>query len=324
MRDDLQALVVFARLVEAGSFTAAARALGTTTSHISKRIARLEEELGVRLVERTTRSVAVTEAGRALYEQSTRILGELDGVRRSVAQLGTAPRGFLRVLVDEALADRAVAPLMPALLAQNAGLRLDLVSGTVDGAALVALGFDAAVRIGAAPDDSSMLSRRVGSVDTVVCAAPRYLEAEGAPATLDALARYDCLHLGGRALADEWTLQGAAGPVAVPVRARAQLGSIATLREAAVAGLGLIHVPRIAVADELRDGRLQPVLDEHARRGLPVQTLQPAGRQRAPKAAAFVELLARELPERLRRAVANSSTAATWPATRESRGTIAR
>jgi DNA-binding transcriptional LysR family regulator len=268
MRDDLQSLVIFVRTVEAGSFTAAARTLGTTTSSISKRIARLEADVGVRLIERTTRRIAVTEPGRVLYAEAVRAIRGLDDARRSVAALGASPRGLLRVLVDDALSDRAIAPLVPLLLREHPELRLDLVVGSAAGADLVADGFDVSVTLGGEHKDSSQLVRRVGSVDRVICAAPSWLGRERA--TLDAL-----------------------------TKSRAQLSTTAALREAAVAGLGLIRFPRIAVADELRDGRLREVLHEHAQRNVPVQTLQPGGAHRSPKAAAFVELLARELPARL-------------------------
>ncbi|HEY1585594.1 MAG TPA: LysR family transcriptional regulator, partial [Polyangia bacterium] len=265
MRDDLQSLVVFVRAVDAGSFTAGARALGTTTSSVSKRIARLEADVGVRLIERTTRRIAVTEAGRLLYAEAVRAVRGLDDARRRVSALGTSTQGLLRVIVDDALADRAIAPLLPSLLRAHPALRLELVVGDAAGADLVADGFDVAVALGGEHKDSSQLVRRVGSVDTVICAAPSWLGRERA--TLEMLAQ-----------------------------SRAQLSTIAALREAAVAGLGLIRVPRIAVADELRDGRLREVLSEHAQHNVPVQTLQPGGRHRAPKAVAFVELLARELP----------------------------
>jgi DNA-binding transcriptional LysR family regulator len=268
MRDDLQSLVIFVRAVDAGSFTAAARALGTTTSNVSKRIARLEADVGVRLIERTTRRIAVTELGRALYAEAVRAVRGLDEARRSVAALGASPHGLLRVLVEEALADRAIAPLVPSLLREHPDLRIELVVGNASGANLVADGFDVAVALGGEHKDSSQLVRRVGSVDRVIVAAPSWLARE--PATLEALAQ-----------------------------ARAQLSTTSALREAAVAGLGPIRVPRVAVADELRDGRLREVLLEHAQHNVPVQTLQPGGRHRAPKAAAFVELLARELPARL-------------------------
>jgi DNA-binding transcriptional LysR family regulator len=268
MRDDLQSLVIFVRAVDAGSFTAAAHALGTTTSSISKRIARLEADVGVRLIERTTRRIAVTEPGRLLYAQAVRAIRALDEARRSVSALGTSPQGLLRVIVDDALADRAIAPLVPALLRAHPELRVELVVGDAATVDLVADGFDVAVTLGGERKDSSQLVRRVGSVDRVICAAPSWLGRE--PATLEML-----------------------------TQSRAELSTIAALREAAVAGLGLIRVARIAVADELRDGRLQEVLPEHAQRNVPVQTLQPGGRLRAPKTAAFVTLLARELPARL-------------------------
>ena len=268
MRDDLQSLVMFVRVVDAGSFTAAARSLGTTTSSISKRIARLEADVGVRLLERTTRRVAVTELGRALYVEAVRAIRGLDEARRSISELGTSPRGLLRVLVEDALSDRAIAPLVPSLLRQHPDLRLELRVGNAAGVDLVADGVDVAVALGGEHKDSSQLVRRVGSVDRVIVAAPSWLGRERP--TLEALAQ-----------------------------SRAQLSTIAALREAAVAGIGLIQVPRIAVAEELADGRLREVLGEHAQRNVPVQTLQPGGRHRAPKAVAFVELLARELPARL-------------------------
>jgi DNA-binding transcriptional LysR family regulator len=141
----------------------------------------------------------------------------------------------------------------------------------------------------------------------VICASPSYLAAAGAPATLDELAGHECVHLRGRTLSEEWTLRAGSRPLVVPMRARAHMSSVAAVREAALAGLGLVHLPRVAVAAELDERRLFPVLEDFAWRDLPVQTLLPAGRQRVLKATAFVELLTRELPARLRTPAANSN-----------------
>jgi DNA-binding transcriptional LysR family regulator len=298
--DGLQSMTVFVQVVEARSFTAAARALDTTTSAVSKRVARLEERLGVRLLERTTRALAPTEAGLAFYERCAHILHDVEDAELAVTQLGSTPRGTLRVSALGDLGDSHLGSLLPELLAQYEDLRVevDLADGPVN---LVEEGYDIAIRAfpaGAVPD-SSLIVRRIGTAHAVLCGAPSYFERRGVPQTLDDLADHDCLHYTAIPLALEWTFQTVEGPRTIPVRSRVHMNSSSGLRMAAVGGAGLFRTAHHVVGDALRTGALRSVLDEHSPLDLGLYVMYPAGKQLLPKVKVCVDFLVRELGPRL-------------------------
>jgi DNA-binding transcriptional LysR family regulator len=294
---DVRSLQLFARVVETRSLTSAGRALDMTTSSVSKRIAGLEERLGVRLLERTTRRVSPTAAGTEFYERCARILSELDEAELSASELGGQPRGVLRALFSAALGDVHVAALASAFAALYPDLKLDFVLS--DRAVnIVEEGFDLAVRISPLRD-SSLVVRRLAADRTVVCGAPSYLARRGVPRSPEELRDHDCLHLCHLTLHEEWTLRADDAPRAAVRSPRAVFNHTGALREAAIAGLGLASVPSLAVASALRSGLLVPVLEEHTDRRLTVAAVYPSGKQRSPKVSAFVDFLSRELPARL-------------------------
>lgn len=298
--DNLQAMAVFARVVESGSFTAAARSLDTTTSSVSKRVARLEERLDVRLLERTTRSLAPTEAGRVFFERCSLILRDVDEAETAVTQLGGSPRGTLRVTALPALGEEHLGPLLGAFGAEYPELRVDINLGDRR-VNLIEDGYDVAIRgmeLGALPD-SSLIARRLATVRGVLCGAPAYLARRGVPATLDELVDHDCLHLTPIPLHKEWLFATPEGPRSIPVTPRLQINNTAALRAAAIAGCGLIRTSHVAVSVAIREGTLVPVLEPF----VPVQfglfAVHPAGKQALPKVRAFVDFLLRELSPRL-------------------------
>jgi DNA-binding transcriptional LysR family regulator len=294
--DDLQAMAVFVQVVEAGSFTAGARELMTTTSSVSKRVARLEDRLGVRLIERTTRAFAPTEAGHAFYEHCARILRDVDEAEAAVARLGGAPRGTLRVSALSVLGEGRLGPLLADFVAEYPELRVevDLNDRVVN---LVEEGFDVALRgmeLTAAPD-SSFIARRLATVHSVVCGSPAYLARRGVPATIDDLAHHDCLHHGSLPLQREWSFKTDSGVRHVAVNARLQVNSMAALRAAALAGAGLVRTSHLLVSDDLASGALVPVLEDYATVDFGLFALYPAGKQALPKVRAFVDFLGRAL-----------------------------
>jgi DNA-binding transcriptional LysR family regulator len=294
--DDLQAMAVFARVVESRSFTAAARTLDTTTSSVSKRVARLEERLGVRLIERTTRAFSPTEAGLAFHEHCARILRDVDEAELAVTRLGGSPRGTLRVSALSVLGEAHLGPLLGAFTVEYPELRLevDLNDRLVN---LVEEGFDVALRgmeRGAAPE-SSLIARKLATVHSVICAAPSYLARRGVPTRIEDLADHDCLHYNVMPIHREWTFQTPEGPRSVPVTARLQVNSAAALRGAAIAGCGLVRTSRLAVSEALEAGTLVPVLEDYASVDFGLFAVYPAGKQGLPKVKAFVDFLAREL-----------------------------
>jgi DNA-binding transcriptional LysR family regulator len=294
--DDLQAMAVFARVVDARSFTAAARTLETTTSSVSKRVARLEERLGVRLIERTTRAFAPTEAGLAFHEHCARILRDVDEAELAVTRLGGAPRGTLRVSALGALGEAHLGPLLAAFTAEYPDLRLevDLNDRLVN---LVEEGYDVALRgmeLGAAPE-SSLIARKLATVHSVICGAPSYLARRGVPTRLEDLADHDCLHYSMLPIHREWSFKTPDGVRAIPVTARLQINSAAALRGAAIAGSGLVRTSRLTVREAIEKGTLVPVLEDYASVDFGLFAVYPAGKHGLPKVKAFVDFLVREL-----------------------------
>jgi DNA-binding transcriptional LysR family regulator len=290
--DDLQSMAVFVEVLDARSFTAAARSLETTTSSVSKRVARLEERLGVRLLERSTRALAPTEAGVAFYERAARILRDVEEAEETVTQLGGAPRGTLRVSALTLLAEGGFGAILGAFAAEHPALRLD-VDFTDRRVNLIEEGYDIAIRamdLGAAPD-STLIARKLASVRTVVCAAPSYLARRGVPASIDDLAHHDCLHYTPAPLHKLWSFKTPEGVRSAPVTPRLQLNSIAALRAAAIAGCGLIRTSRLAVDAALEDGTLVPVLEEHTSVDFGLFAVHPAGKQDLPKVRAFIDFV---------------------------------
>ncbi|HEU4411787.1 MAG TPA: LysR family transcriptional regulator [Polyangiaceae bacterium] len=296
--DDLGAIVAFVRVVDARSYSAAARLVGATTSALSKRVARLEGALGVRLLERTTRRLAPTEAGSAFYERCLRVLDALGEAERAATQLGGGARGTLRLSAPVIFGELHVAPLVPPLLERHPGLgvELSLSDRYVD---LVDEGFDLALRIGRLAD-SSLAARRLGRVPAVVCASPAYLERRGVPRAPDELAGHECLRYSLAGAGREWRLRGPDGKErAYAAGGRCSLNHGGAMREVAIAGGGLAHLPLFLVADALASGRLCAVLDAYRGPDFGLYAVYPAGRAPTPKVRAAVEFFAEALPPRL-------------------------
>ncbi|MEO7109560.1 MAG: LysR family transcriptional regulator [Polyangiaceae bacterium] len=294
---DVQAMVIFARVVETRSFTAAARALDTTTSAVSKRIAKLEERLGARLIERTTRRVSPTDAGVAFYERCARILAEIDDAEVAVARFGSEPRGTLRASVPVIFGELYIAPLIPDFAARFPDVRLD-ISLSDRLVNMLEEGIDMSVRI-TSMHDSSLVARKLASASGVVVASPAYLKKNGTPKTPSDLSAHECIRYSLISAQRDWRFHVRGRDISIPVRSRLQMNHGGAIREAAIAGLGLARMPHFAVAHALRDGLLVTVLDEFVQSDLGVFAVYPAGKQPRPTVRAFTDFLAAKLPARL-------------------------
>lgn len=296
--DDVAALVIFARVVQQRSFTRAARELDTSTSAVSKRIARLEARLGASLLTRTTRHVVPTEAGLALYERCLRILREVEDAELLVADLQAAPRGLLRVSAPVFFGELHIAPLIArlALLYPELRIELSLSDRFID---VSAEGFDLAVRIG--PLSGATLNvRKLVRDPLVVCAAPAYLERRGTPERPQDLLEHDCLRYTLSSNKDRWRFLGEDGqPLYVPVMGPLDSDHSGALREAAVAGLGIVYLPQFYLADSLRSGELVRLLAGFAPPPIDIQAVYPQQQRMPPKTRACIDFLAEELPKRL-------------------------
>jgi DNA-binding transcriptional LysR family regulator len=295
--DDLSEMLVFARVVERGSLSAAARSLGMTTSAVSKRVAALEGKLRTRLLHRTTRKLTTTDAGDALYARVRRVLADLDEAEAEVTGLGGGLRGVVRVSASVTFGQLHLAPLIADFLLDHPDLRVELRLSDryVD---VVGEGFDLAIRAGPLID-SSLIARKLGPDPRVVCGAPAYLERHGTPRAPADLTRHNCMHHVYSGIGTTWSFEGPSGPVDVKVQGTLCINHSGAIREAAVRGLGLALLPRFAVIDQIRSGALRVVLDEYRMAEPGIYALTPHGAQPTLKVRALVDFLAERLPARL-------------------------
>ena len=288
--ENLTGMVVFARVVAAGSFTAAARELGLSKSTVSKQVAHLEDRLGVRLLNRTTRRLGLTEVGRAFYARCARIVAEAEEAELAVSRLDAEPRGTLRVNAPVSFGVRHLGPALAAFLAQYAKLKVDLTLADrfVD---LVEEGYDAVVRIAALPD-SALIARKVAVSRRFVCASPAYFDANGRPTQPRELAGHNCLGYLYLATQDAWPFRGPQGPLAVRVSGSLNTNNGEVLLAAALAGLGVAFLPTFICGGALADGRLEAVLTEFEAEPQGIHVVYPHARHLSAKVRAFVDFMA--------------------------------
>src|SRR5512145_3366949 len=290
MADGLQEITVFARIVGTGSLSAAARDLGLSPALISRRLAGLEARLGVRLINRTTRSLHLTDEGAAYYETCTRVLAEIEEADAAVSAGRAEPRGVLRVALPASFGNQHVAPLVPkfAQLYPNVQIALSLSDRTVN---LVEEGFDLAIRI-ADLADSALAARRLAPNRRVVCASPAYLRRNGTPATPEDLAKHNCLTTTDFAMNwDYRTPDGNAGSLRVAGRYACDNGEV--LREWALAGLGIALKSTWDVRRHLEDGSLVSLLPGYTfASDVAIYAVYPHRRHLPAKTRAFIDFLA--------------------------------
>ncbi|SCU85948.1 Transcriptional regulator, LysR-family [Cupriavidus necator] len=283
---------LFLRVLDLGSISAAARSLDLSVAVASQRLQRLERELGVRLLHRTTRRLHATPEGAVLAEQGRALVDDLEALGTSLRQAGTAVSGTLRVTTSSSFGRLYISPLLPEFLAQHPGLTLsvNLTDNVLD---LVSAGFDLAIRIGAL-DDSTLVARRLANNRRLLCAAPDYLRRRGTPRTPQDLARHDCLVLvGSQGRQDVWRLgDGAGGEIAVRVRGRIEANTGELLSDAALAGFGIALHSTWHVCADLRAGRLVQVLPDYPVADTGIYAVMPQRRLVPPRVRAFVDFLA--------------------------------
>lgn len=261
--NSLQQIVAFTETAKYGTFAAAARAAGSTPSALAKAVARLEQDLGVRLFYRTTRQVSLTPDGERLYQRCRRLLAEIDELRTEALGVRAEPTGLLRIDMPIVLGRRFVLPLLADLLRRHPGLSLDvrLQDGYVD---LVKEGVDAAIRVGNLVD-STLVSRRFATHAMVLVASPAYLRERGTPRRLDQLATHDALvfRLPSSGKDRTWRLRSSArAEVDLLPDSRVRVNDGEGLVQAALLDLGLAQVPDYFVRDELARGELVEVLPQ--------------------------------------------------------------
>ncbi|WP_440221792.1 LysR family transcriptional regulator [Dokdonella sp. MW10] len=295
--DRLADLSLFLRVLDLGSITAAAHSLDLSVAVASQRLKRLERELGVRLLHRTTRRLHATPEGARLAEQGRALVEDLEALGAGLREAATDVAGTLRVTMSASFGRQYVSPLLPAFLARHPKLRLGvhLSDQVVD---LVSEGFDLAIRIGEL-EDSRLVARRIAPNRRVLCASPAYLARRGRPRAPADLATHDALLLFGSAgRQDVWRLgDGAGGEVAVRVRGRFESNFGELLRDAALAGEGIAIHSVWHVAEDIRSGRLEVVLPDHPLATTAISAVMPQRRLVPPRVRAFVDHLAAHFGE---------------------------
>ena len=284
---DLNEILVFARVVHAGSFTAAARELGMPKSTVSRKVSELEERLGSRLLQRTTRKLSLTDVGRTYYDYSARIVGELEEAERAVSSLQATPRGLLRVTAPVNVA--FLGPIVSDYLKRYPEVRLDLfcTGRHVD---LVEERFDLGIRAGTLAD-STLIARGLGIVSWILVAAPAYLKKRGRPRSPDDLKKHDCLLFGVGIESAGVRLENGDKSLPVALAPRLMVSDMDVLHAVASAGLGIALLPAYRCGDDLRAKRLERVLGDWNAPSTPVHVVYPSVRHVSPKVKSFVDHL---------------------------------
>ena len=291
--DPLDGIAAFARVVDSGSFSAAAHRLGISKSAVSAHVQRLEERLGIRLLNRTTRRLSLTEAGAAYYRHCARILAEAEEAEQAAGALQREPRGTLRMSAPDSFGWMHVAPAVPAFLKRYPELSVDIALSPAH-VSLVDEGLDLAIRIGVL-EDSPLVVRSLAPSRLVACAAPAYLDAHGVPREPGDLAGHNCLCASLLPWGGEWRLAGGRGEVRVAVGGSFRSNNAEMLRAAALDGVGITMLPTWAVAEPLRTGALRRVLDAWEPPASTIYAVYPGNRLMSMKVRAFVDHLARRI-----------------------------
>ena len=288
--DRLASMQAFVKVADCAGFSAAARRLHMSTTMVSNHVQALENRLGARLFNRTTRKVSLTDIGREYYERCTQILAELEEADHAASALQAAPRGRLRAHCDTHIV-RDIAPAIADFLAAYPEVSVELAIGErmVD---LVEEGFDLAIRIGP-PGADNLVARKLGETRLVPCASPAYLATHGAPATPEDLARHNCFTYEYVSPRHQWRFRdrsGAERSVRVSGTLHSNNGDL--LAEAAARGAGVVFEPAFIVGPDVRAGRLVPLLQEYEPPPVPIYAVYPSRKHLSAKVRRFVEFLA--------------------------------
>lgn len=292
LEQDLDAVYVFVKAVRAGSFSAAAMELGVTPSAISRKVAKLERQLGVQLLQRTTRKFTLTQVGRDFFSACEEGMACIQRAEESVACARADARGLLRVSVPQGFGKLHVAPLALEILAEHPNLVLDLVFGNKPDFADTTID----IVIGSAdPSNINMVVRRLMPFRRITCAAPHYLAKHGRPSMVTDLARHNCLMFtGSDSVDDEWAYAHPDGNKRVKISGNFRTNNLDAMRTAVRGGLGIAHMPSYLVAADLKDGTLVELLGDHANpssHGACMNAYYAPAEHRLPKVTAFLDHL---------------------------------
>ena len=290
---DLNDIVVFTKVAETKSFTGAAEQLGLPKSTVSRKLAQLEERLGVRLVQRTTRKLALTEIGEAYYERASRIVADMQAAEQVVTDMQATPRGRLKVTAPIDLSTRYLGAIIAEFIAAHADItvELDATDRVVD---LIEDGYDVAVRFGQLPE-STLIARKLATFAGLLCASPAYLAKRGTPATVEELDDHDKVLFLPNARSTGWTLINGDQTYELGRPARFSSNNLAAVRDVVLAGGGISVMTEFMVACDIHDGKLVRLLPSWGARAIDVQAVYPARQNLPPRLTLFLDHLAKSL-----------------------------
>ena len=285
---DLSALQAFVKVVQTGSFTAAASAVNSQKAHISRVISQLERELGVRLLERSTRALSLTEIGREFFERAVGILASVEEAQNAVQLALGEPRGVLKLTCGTEFGMIAVSAWIASYLQRYPEVQVDadFTGRLLD---IVHEGFDLAIRLGALPD-SNLSARRLGALSYGLFAAPSYLKIHGQPEHPSALAAHTLLAFAAGSHQAHWMLSQGTQELRIPLKTKFRANNVFAIRDAAAAGLGVAQLPLIVARAGLQSGELCAVLTDWSPPQVPVHAVFASSRYLTPKVRAFIDL----------------------------------
>lgn len=287
---DLLTLRSFVAVVESGSFVRAAEQLDASTAAISRRIAALEQALGSQLINRTTRRIDITEAGRRFYEDVVNIMQLLGEAEERVRIGREAATGVMRVATSVSFGIERVAPVLPEFMQRHPALKVQLLLEDrytdLHGEAI-----DIAIRIGSSLPDSSLVAVRIGSIDLVFCAAPSYLSKHGEPHTPEELKQHHCLHYSLLSMRDEWGFLFDDPAEAAGLNSAVSANNAEALKECAIGGMGITLLPHFVVEDALKDGRLRQIMAAYSPPSSGLFAVRPSRRYVPARVRLFIDFL---------------------------------
>jgi len=281
---------IFARVAAAGNMSAAGREMGLSPAVVSKRLSHMEERLGARLFQRTTRQLKLTETGEGFYSRVVQILSEIEEAEAYVSQVSEKVAGVLRITAPIGFSRKHIAPYLPIFMRQYPELSVEIAlrDDIVD---IVGESFDVAIRI-AELDDSSLVARKLAPCRRVICASPDYLERHGEPQSLSELAHHSCLSLGYQHI---WRLTGPAGPATVKIAPKLRSSSEDVLHEAHLSGMGVAMRSTWAISEDLKAGRLKTIMPEYREtQGVAIYAVYPCRQFVPAKLKLFIDFLAQQ------------------------------
>ena len=283
-------MILFANVVEHGSFSATARTLGLTPSSVSRQIGHLEGRLGVRLLQRSTRKVSLTEEGLSLYERCAEIAAEVHAAEELAHALSGRPQGKLRIATTVAFGKAQLLPVLPAFLERypEISVALDLTDRRVD---LTESNHDLAIRFSEQIEDASMMARKLAANDRVVCASPTYIQAHGRPRTPADLASHNCLRISTVDNWNDWRFVDGGDAVSFRADGNFEANSADGVYHAALAGIGIARLSTYLVGPDLASGRLINLMPEYCEQKADIFAIYPSRHNLAPKICAFIDYL---------------------------------